>query len=435
MATLVHLVVDQGPDRGLSLSIPPGGARLGRASRNDFVLQDLLLSRHHCRFFFKPHKGLCVADLGSANETLVNGKAVTEAQLHNGDTVALGKSVLRVVSDKQPKGVHREDASPPGIPSIDLGLRKPASHQGRKLAKSPPPLLVIVSVVTVAAIAVWLPRVGDREAPKTIPAPVSETTFTLEVEYEKVEADSDGIFRYELTIAQDKRIIIVIDNTDKVHVREQGDVRDDLIQDLARFIDNSGFFTLEDEYRGMGIQPNMLEQRLLSVTINKNTHECRVINHPEPDIFASVRERLEQFGHVELGLWAIQYPPEELIEMAQDAFLLGRKLYDEREIKYGNLFAAIRSFSDSRFFLKTVDPKPDFYADILTSLTDCREELQKRYIDQNFRAEHAINSKDWEVAANELKILCELIPDRSDERHKEARTRLLEVENRLRSDK
>ena len=42
-----------------------------------------------------------------------------------------------------------------------------------------------------------------------------------------------------------------------------------------------------------------------------------------------------------------------------------------------------------------------------------------------------MNLGDWEVAQNELKILCELVPDRDDPRHAEANARLVDVENRM----
>ena len=58
-------------------------------------------------------------------------------------------------------------------------------------------------------------------------------------------------------------------------------------------------------------------------------------------------------------------------------------------------------------------------------------ELKQRYEDQRFLADKAMNLGDWEVAQNELKILCELVPDRDDPRHAEANARLVDVENRM----
>jgi pSer/pThr/pTyr-binding forkhead associated (FHA) protein len=46
----VHLMVVRGDDTGKAITVPAAGARLGRSSKNDIVLADPSLSRHHCRF-------------------------------------------------------------------------------------------------------------------------------------------------------------------------------------------------------------------------------------------------------------------------------------------------------------------------------------------------------------------------------------------------
>jgi hypothetical protein len=134
---------------------------------------------------------------------------------------------------------------------------------------------------------------------------------------------------------------------------------------------------------------------------------------------------------MELGLWAIQFTPEELKTKAREACLLAKKLYDEREIKYGNLASAIRSYREAEWYLETVEPKPDFYQDVISGMSQCKEEMQKRYDDLNFRAELAIRQRMWEDAAANLRIICETIPERDDARHAEARKKLLDVESRI----
>jgi len=102
MRERIHLVVEQGRDKGKEITIPLDGARLGRSLRNDIVLVDPLLSRHHCLFFFRPGQGLWVTDLSSANRTLVNGTPVHEARIHTSDHIAVGETVLRVSNDTNP---------------------------------------------------------------------------------------------------------------------------------------------------------------------------------------------------------------------------------------------------------------------------------------------------------------------------------------------
>ena len=62
-------------------------------------------------------------------------------------------------------------------------------------------------------------------------------------------------------------------------------------------------------------------------------------------------------------------------------------------------------------------------------------ELDRRYKDQRFLADKAINLANWEVARTELRTLCDMVPDKDDERHVEARAKLIDVEGRIASAK
>ena len=78
-----------------------------------------------------------------------------------------------------------------------------------------------------------------------------------------------------------------------------------------------------------------------------------------------------------------------------------------------------------------VEVKPDFYLSLRGLITECTESLEKRYNDQQFLADKAIYLKDWQRAASELRVLCEMIPEREDERNQQARKKLLDVEARI----
>jgi hypothetical protein len=418
----VHLVVEEGEDAGKLLTVPPDGARLGRSSSNDIVIEDAQLSRHHCRLFFKSGDGLWIADLGSANETLVDGISVTEAPLRKNSKIVVGETVMRVLND------GRDTAT---APLIDLGLGPgdEASAPRRRIGLGP--LLLTGGLVVVAAVAIWtIKLIHARPRPAPVAPPAETVDLTLTVDYEKIEATAQNIFSYRLQITPDRKLAIQIDDLEnKRVVRKEKAVEQRLLDNLAEALRTSGFFQLDDAYRG--VAPRALDRFDLSVTIGKDTHRSVVVNRNEPDVFKIARERIEEFGKVELGLWAIQFSAEKLTEMAETAYLLGKKLYDERQIEYGNLSRAIKALTEADWYLETVSPKPDFYNDILATREVCRTELDERYVEQNYRAERAMKLGDWDAAATELRVLCELIPDRADDRHKDARKKLLEVEARL----
>lgn len=96
MAATIHLVVESGPGKGMTISIPPAGALLGRADEADIPIRSDKLSRHHARFYFKGG-ALRITDLNSANETIVNGATVKDAALTAGDLIQVGDTLLRVL--------------------------------------------------------------------------------------------------------------------------------------------------------------------------------------------------------------------------------------------------------------------------------------------------------------------------------------------------
>ena len=418
--TTARLRVKSGPDQGQEFPVPAEGVRIGRSSRNDIVLSDPLLSRHHCRIFVKPDGALWVADLGSANHTFVNGQEVQEAALHGSDTIGIGDTLLEITAG--------ESAAAPGV--VDLGLpsgrKAPAVLSARRRTNV---LLGVAAAMAVLAAAAWVYRLNRPPPPSAKPVPSQTRDLPLTVSYEKVQAAADNIFRYNLQF-RDGRLIIELDDLgNNRHVRKESHVDADLLRNLTRTLRGSGFFALDEDY--LGVQPGILDQSDVSITIGLDTHRTRVVNRVEPEAFKSVRQTLEAFGKNELGLWAIPFSADELVRKAEAAYTLGRKLRDEREVKYGNLADAIRSFREAEWYLETVEVKPDFYMELRNQIAECDERLNTKYNDQNFLAERAIRLRDWDQAARELRILLDMIPDRSDTRNQEARKKLLDVEARL----
>ena len=439
MSRTAHLSILAGPDQGRELSVPPAGLRLGRSSENDLALADPLLSRHHCRLDFTAEGELQVTDLDSANGTLVNGTAVTRQTLKPGDQILIGDTLLAV---KAPDGGASAAGSPPaetaaGAASsappvfVDLGFngagRQPAPH-----APALRPLLWAVGAAALlllgAALIMRMPEPPPRPAIQAVSEP---RYLPLEIHYEKVEATSNSIFRYEMTLSPAMRLAIAIDDlSENRHVREDAVVATNLVMDLARELDQSGFFNLADDYEGIA-RPELHNTWELTLLIGNRVKRCRVMNRVEPAAFQAVRERLETFGKNELGIWAIQFSREKLIALAEAAFTRARNRFDERGIAYGNTAEAIQRFREALFYLQTIDPKPDFHGELVSLLAQAEEELDRRYEEQRFLADRALNLKEWAAAARELRILRELIPDRADPRSIEAERKLLDVENRL----
>lgn len=89
------LIVERGPQAGMTFVLPPGVTTVGRNPHSDIFLDDITVSREHCRFRWEEHS-LTVEDSGSTNGTYVNGSRVDRAALHPGDEVLVGRFHLVV---------------------------------------------------------------------------------------------------------------------------------------------------------------------------------------------------------------------------------------------------------------------------------------------------------------------------------------------------
>ena len=81
----------------LTFRLRAGGMKtLGRATRADFIVDQPLISRVHCRFTAGATGVLEVEDLESTNGTFVNGERVKTARLSPGDCVRVGRVEIDV---------------------------------------------------------------------------------------------------------------------------------------------------------------------------------------------------------------------------------------------------------------------------------------------------------------------------------------------------
>jgi len=445
---VAHLYVEAGPDKGRQISVPRDGARIGRTDQNDIVLKDPSLSRFHCRVYFSPEGDLWVADLGSTNETLVNHKPIQETALRNGDRIEIGESTILIINDTLGERMMAAAATPaadetspgmagaipanPDLPKdsadkqIDLGFAQKIAAVGPRKSLLKGPLFMVLMLVTVGAIAMLVNQLLKDEESANPPA---EQKANLELSYEKVEADNSNIFRYALTL-DNETISVQIDNleTDR-HIQKEASLTEQEVISLSRSLKNSEFFVLEERYQG--IASDIWVTWKMNVVLNKRAHQVRVHNRMEPPGFKKIREMIEEFAQNKLALAALALPPEKLKEKADEAFLQAQKMFNEREVRYGNLFEALKHFELTVWYLETIDPKPQIYNRGIQGVEECKLLLQQRYDSEWFQAERAIKLRKWETAASHLRILCELIPDRSDERYEKSHKKLIDVERRI----
>jgi hypothetical protein len=383
-------------------------------------------------FEISGESGIKITDLASANGTIVNGRDIggEPVELSPGDVVEVGGTTLRIAGEGS-----LEIAS-----SVDLGLGTAAPADGPQVASAPakkrsPLSSVMWGLAVLSALAaICLTLKAPSSAPELQPAEVREVKQTVsEIRYEKVEADSEGIFRYEMTLSPDGVLKVSIDDVPKEnrHLTKSQKLDEASLAQLNEILSFDAMREIDREYAGVEPDPPALESWNLKVVYSSRVRTVSIVNTREPEAFRQIREKLEAFSKNQLGIWAIQYSRDKLVELAEEANRLGRTKWEDRDVQYGNLFGAVAAFKEAIFYLETVNPKPPCAEDAHKGLEDAQKELERRYRDQRFLADRAINLQRWDDARRELGVLMEMIPDRGDERNREATAKLIDVEKRM----
>lgn len=95
---------------------------LGRDRSNSIVVPDPSLSRVHCQVHAEEGR-VVFTDLGSTNGSYINGKRVVMADVHDGDRIELGESVVRVESPRD------EIESQMPTVAVDAEVAAPEGHE------------------------------------------------------------------------------------------------------------------------------------------------------------------------------------------------------------------------------------------------------------------------------------------------------------------
>ena len=435
---------------GKVFEVGPAGLRLGRSSSCDISIADEELSRNHCYFEFSDSTGLRVTDLASANGTIVNGSLIgaDPCVLHNGAEIEVGAQKIRVGTPYQQDDGARGDVDVGS--AVDLGLgasesvQSPYSQGEGNEAEKKKLLISVIRILLVvlclAAIFFLLKSNSDlfnppvkEGSPKKVDSANEQTPKVLEFFYEKVEADQSRIFRYAIGYSPDGVLSVRVDDVPDENRRpeKKSPLDSQAKAEIANILAWKNLKDLDPEYVGLTPDPPELKSLTLKVVYSTCVKTVRVVNMHEPEAFRAVREKLEAFSKSELGVWAIQYSRAKLLEMAEKAVELGESKWLDRDVEHGNLAASVAAYEEAIFYLETINPKPPIAEKAREGKERSEDLLKERCVEQRFRADRALNLARWEEAKKELMTLLEMVPDRRDDRHRDARAKLLTVESRI----
>ena len=205
---------------------------VGRLPDNDIVINNLGVSRRHCRIIRDDSGGFYIEDLESANGTIVNGIRLARSPLYNGDEVQIGKHKLVFqIASKGVAGFFKaeEDRAPDfwvGDRTVFTGLKKPGAQPQIKILPPQPG------------------QSGKGE--DTLPnfqAELEGKAFGVKITSDGKVVDVKGLGAEEVNIGRDPGNDIVIDNL-AVSLRH------------ARIIHHDKQYIIEDLGSANGIRVN-----------------------------------------------------------------------------------------------------------------------------------------------------------------------------------
>jgi hypothetical protein len=125
--------------------------------------------------------------------------------------------------------------------------------------------------------------------------------------------------------------------------------------------------------------------------------------------------------HVQF-VWVDEGPmPQPNIDKARELRDLAYKKHGEKDVAYGNLWAALTYLRNARDYVEGYEPKPDIYDEVDRKLSDVSRELQEQFDKLMFQSRKAAQFGDKQKALDTLERVLKFFPDADDARHQEAR--------------
>ena len=469
----MKLRILQGRRRGREYTIGASAVTIGRAPQCDIIIpDDQLVSSEHADVRTNEQGQLVLRDLESVNGTEVNGESIQESVLKPGDEIAIGNTLFEIIEEADrparesepprrgpateklpvvtkpvPEEVEEEErprkkkkeeveeadeAGDEAPPELTFGskpkraAKKPAAPIGRRLMS-----LGLTAVVAIVAVGggfyIW--KEVQRSMPQMV-ATITGDSRRMDLVYEKVQASTQNIFRFALRLSGDRVILNVDDLKQRRHVQREKKVGEGLVYELIRQIENGGFDKMERAKYG-GLPADQQEMAVIELTRGTRVKRVEIENTIAPDAFVNAQKVLEDFAQNELGMAAINRSREELIKEADEAFLRGKQFFEQRDVDFPNLFNAIKAFQLVQMDLEVIEPKPANYATAVQIETMAKDLLKERINNLRFNAEQGIKLGEWTKAQTCLSEILARIPDREDERYKEADRKLIGVQGHL----
>ncbi len=410
------------------VSVETNELTIGRTEENLLVIFDPSVSRKHS-VIKKEGTIFKIIDRGSRNGTLLNGSAVVEEILKDGDTITIGNTTFRFgFSDSLSDHINQEHTQ-----ILSPSPKKAKGKTGNPTAKSGMANEITSEIVQEPQKVVQAarPQENKRLLPKLLLG--TGAFFLLLLLFFIIKQVFSG---RESNLKDQSSMVFDLSATyfDKKFGYKEVDIQClKGCQFAFEPSDNKLFVSFAAygiyNHNDVVIEVNGSEIGSVPLT-GKNL--LRRINVLIPKELISKGENLIVFRYKgnpkNINPWYITFIkldqeviPEPDIDKAKELAELGYNKYREKNIELKNLYQALNYFMQSRDYMEKLSVKPQLYSEVQEQIKGINKELQSVYEKLMFSISKAINDQDLKKAYDLLNEVMKYFPDPEDIRNKEAK--------------
>lgn len=128
-----ELIIIEGEKKGLRCLLTGQKITIGRSADNNVVLEDDLVSRHHCCILQKTDNLFEIQDMASTNKTIVNGQPVVRKDIKPGDKIYIGATVFLFTTIKDEARLLEDEKEREGTKIITVTEKKISADENKLL--------------------------------------------------------------------------------------------------------------------------------------------------------------------------------------------------------------------------------------------------------------------------------------------------------------
>lgn len=222
-------------------------------------------------------------------------------------------------------------------------------------------IIVIGAALLMVLVFLLFDKIQAESEKNKKPKQASSTnTAPFMVNYEKQITTADNIFRYELTLRDDKITVMRDDLKCQIKYKKEKKVDKESLQKLEQELKETDFMNLAEQQAGVPSEGTD-ELKLLAIAFGNNLNSVRIKNTFEPTSFKEAVRILEDFSKLILKIPTISQTADEMKNIAEEEFRNAEMLFKNYQAKDENLRLAIQKYNLVVDNLESFEPKPEMY--------------------------------------------------------------------------